>query len=204
MSAEKSGRPVDPPPVTGGESLRALIETRFPAFAGRNVREVHRIMRRSLEDDCAVFVTLSGAMTPAGLHSSVPHPAGRARPDRLPDDDRREPLPRRAPHASGHRSASCRRWRGRPRAARSRGSSASTTSASGGDAARHRQLFLELLQRPEFQRKMTTPELHYALGSADRRRRGRAGRPGARRCSRPASATTCRSSSARCRTARSS
>ena len=44
MSAEKTGRPVDPPPVTGGESLRALIETRFPAFAGRNVREVHRIM----------------------------------------------------------------------------------------------------------------------------------------------------------------
>lgn len=71
MSGEFAGRPVDPPAVSGGESVRTLVETRFPAFAGRNVREVHRIMRRSLEENCAVFATLSGAMTPAGLHSSV-------------------------------------------------------------------------------------------------------------------------------------
>jgi len=165
MSAEKSGRPVDPPPVTGGESLRALIETRFPAFAGRNVREVHRIMRRSLEDDCAVFATLSGAMTPAGLHTSVVIPLVR----------------------SG--AISCLTTTGANLyhdVHRLLGHTIHELSPLADDLALREariiriydlgfdedvlldtdRFFLEVMKRPEFQRPMTTPEFHHALGRA--------------------------------------
>ena len=63
-------RPVDPPAITGRESPRELLETFFPAYAGRGLREAHRLMRTSIEEDHAVFATLSGAMTPAGMHQS--------------------------------------------------------------------------------------------------------------------------------------
>ena len=76
MAAKKSAgrkprvRPVDPPAITGKESVKDLIETCFPAYAGRGMREAHRLMRRSIADDHTVFMTLSGAMTPAGMHQS--------------------------------------------------------------------------------------------------------------------------------------
>lgn len=63
-------RPVDPPALTGKESARQILETCFPAYAGRGMREAHRLMRASIERDCSVFMTLSGAMTPAGMHQS--------------------------------------------------------------------------------------------------------------------------------------
>jgi len=63
-------RPVDPPALTGAESPRALLEGFFPAYVGRGLREAHRLMRTSIEEDHAVFATLSGAMTPAGMHQS--------------------------------------------------------------------------------------------------------------------------------------
>ncbi len=64
-------RPVDPPALTGRETPRQLLETFFPAFAGRGLREAHRLMRASVEEDHAVFATVSGAMTPAGMHQST-------------------------------------------------------------------------------------------------------------------------------------
>ncbi len=66
-----SPRTVDPPRITGAESVRAVVESCFPAFAGRGVREAHRLMRQSLLENHTVFLTLSGAMTPAGLHQSA-------------------------------------------------------------------------------------------------------------------------------------
>jgi deoxyhypusine synthase len=63
-------RPVDPPALTGSESPRELLEGFFPAYVGRGLREAHRLMRTSIEEDHAVFATLSGAMTPAGMHQS--------------------------------------------------------------------------------------------------------------------------------------
>jgi deoxyhypusine synthase len=63
-------RPVDPPALTGAESPRELLEGFFPAYVGRGLREAHRLMRTSIEEDHAVFATLSGAMTPAGMHQS--------------------------------------------------------------------------------------------------------------------------------------
>src|SRR5882672_5566167 len=63
-------RPVDPPAITGAESPRELLEGFFPAYVGRGLREAHRLMRTSIEEDHVVFATLSGAMTPAGMHQS--------------------------------------------------------------------------------------------------------------------------------------
>jgi deoxyhypusine synthase len=62
---------VSPRPITGKESTAELIANAFPAFAGRNVREALRLMRKSTDEDFTVFMTLSGAMTPAGMHHST-------------------------------------------------------------------------------------------------------------------------------------
>jgi deoxyhypusine synthase len=69
-AAKRRSRPVDPPAITGSESPRQLLERFFPAFVGRGLREAHRLMRTSIEEDHVVFATLSGAMTPAGMHQS--------------------------------------------------------------------------------------------------------------------------------------
>jgi deoxyhypusine synthase len=69
--AKPAVRRVDPPALTGKEPPRELLEGFFPAFAGRGLREAHRLMRASIVDDHAVFATVSGAMTPAGMHQSA-------------------------------------------------------------------------------------------------------------------------------------
>ncbi len=63
-------RTVSPEPITGSESTADLIRNAYSAFVGRDVREALRLMKRSVDDDYFVFLTLSGAMTPAGLHHS--------------------------------------------------------------------------------------------------------------------------------------
>ncbi|HYC79051.1 MAG TPA: deoxyhypusine synthase family protein [Planctomycetota bacterium] len=74
MTARKSRkprvRPIDPPALTGAQPLADVLRDAFPAFAGRGMREAHRLMRQSLLEDHAVFCTVSGAMTPAGMHQS--------------------------------------------------------------------------------------------------------------------------------------
>lgn len=66
---EKSPR-VNPRPITGKETAIELLEHAFGAYVGRQERTAFELMRRSLEENAAVFLTLSGAMTPAGLHQS--------------------------------------------------------------------------------------------------------------------------------------
>ncbi|HEY3445538.1 MAG TPA: deoxyhypusine synthase family protein [Myxococcales bacterium] len=63
-------RVADPKPITGRESARELLQTAFPAYVGRQERIAFELMQRSIDENCAVFMTLSGAMTPAGLHQS--------------------------------------------------------------------------------------------------------------------------------------
>lgn len=62
--------PVVPRPITGAESVGELLEDAFPAFVGRQLRTGYQLMRRCAREGHATFVTLSGAMTPAGLHRS--------------------------------------------------------------------------------------------------------------------------------------
>jgi deoxyhypusine synthase len=63
-------RNVDPRPITGKESPHDLLQHAFGAYVGRQERTAYELMRRSMQEDCSIFLTLSGAMTPAGLHQS--------------------------------------------------------------------------------------------------------------------------------------
>jgi deoxyhypusine synthase len=66
----EKARRVDPRPITGRENARDLLDHAFSAYVGRQVRTAYQLMRRSMEEDASIFLTLSGAMTPAGLHQS--------------------------------------------------------------------------------------------------------------------------------------
>ena len=66
----QKARTVDPRPITGREPPGDLLRNAFGAYVGRQERTAYELMRRSMEEDCSIFLTLSGAMTPAGLHQS--------------------------------------------------------------------------------------------------------------------------------------
>ncbi len=66
----QKARTVDPRPITGQESAKELLAHAFSAYVGRQERTAFELMERSIAEDCSVFLTLSGAMTPAGLHQS--------------------------------------------------------------------------------------------------------------------------------------
>lgn len=66
----QTARVVAPGPITGKESAAELLANAFPAFVGRQVRTAAQLMDRSTREGHAVFLTMSGAMTPAGLHRS--------------------------------------------------------------------------------------------------------------------------------------
>jgi deoxyhypusine synthase len=62
------GQPIDPPPIGPDTSLVDLIDTTFNAYNAARFREgCHLFAERMLADDVIVGVSLSGAMTPAGL-----------------------------------------------------------------------------------------------------------------------------------------
>ena len=68
--AYDGARNVNPRPITGKESALELLEHAFGAYVGRQERIAFELMKRSLEENASIFLTLSGAMTPAGLHQS--------------------------------------------------------------------------------------------------------------------------------------
>ncbi|MBL9037221.1 MAG: deoxyhypusine synthase family protein, partial [Archangium sp.] len=65
-----AARRVNPKGITGKESPVELLTHAFGAYVGRQERTAFELMRRSLEENASIFLTLSGAMTPAGLHQS--------------------------------------------------------------------------------------------------------------------------------------
>ena len=70
LAAFAQSREVRPRAITGHESPAELLASAFPAFVGRQVREAWRLMRESTVRGHTIFCTMSGAMTPAGLHRS--------------------------------------------------------------------------------------------------------------------------------------
>lgn len=67
-----SGRPIDPRPVTGRETVAEIIDNAFLAYNAGRLREAcHLFAERMLEDDVTVGLSLTGALTPAGLGRSV-------------------------------------------------------------------------------------------------------------------------------------
>ncbi len=70
LQAFQTSPEVRPRAITGQETGLDLLSFAFPAFVGRQLREAARLMRESVSGGHTVFCTMSGAMTPAGLHRS--------------------------------------------------------------------------------------------------------------------------------------
>ncbi|MGH7700919.1 MAG: homospermidine biosynthesis protein, partial [Gemmatimonadales bacterium] len=66
------GQRIDPKPITGKESAAELVDNAFLAYnAGRLAEGCRLFAERMLEDDVTVGMSLTGAMTPAGLGMST-------------------------------------------------------------------------------------------------------------------------------------
>ncbi len=158
-----NARRVDPRPITGRESPVDLLQTAFGAYVGRQERTAFELMRRTLDENAAVFMTLSGAMTPAGLHQSCLIPMVEAG------------------------QISCLTTTGANLyhdAHRIIGHGIREVNPNAGDLQYRLariiriydlgfweealldtdRLFSAIIQGPDFQRKMTTPEFHFLLG----------------------------------------
>src|SRR5574341_1210929 len=65
------GQRIDPRPITGTETAADLIESAFLAYTAGRLREASRLLvERMLADEVTVGMSLTGAMTPAGLGMS--------------------------------------------------------------------------------------------------------------------------------------
>src|SRR5574341_110868 len=66
------GQPIDPRPITGTETAAELIENAFLAYNAGRLREASRLFsERMLAADATIGMSLTGAMTPAGLGMST-------------------------------------------------------------------------------------------------------------------------------------
>jgi deoxyhypusine synthase len=67
-----SGPRIEPPPITGRESVADLVDRAFLAYNGARLREAARLLtERMLADDVTVGLSITGALTPAGLGASA-------------------------------------------------------------------------------------------------------------------------------------
>jgi deoxyhypusine synthase len=156
-------RDVKPRRITGREKPTEIIEGAFPAYVGRQERTAFQLMRKCVADGTAVFLTLSGAMTPAGLHQSCLIPLlERGIIDCITTTGAN--LYHDAHRVIGHRIREIAPDAGdlNLRAARiiriyDLGFLEETLLETD-------KLFSALLQKPAFQKRMTTSELHYLLG----------------------------------------
>src|SRR5438309_8896656 len=66
------GQRIDPKPITGRETVAELIDNAFLAYNAGRLRDACRLFaERMLVDDATVGMSLTGAMTPAGLGMST-------------------------------------------------------------------------------------------------------------------------------------
>lgn len=67
-----SGTVIDPKPVTGSMTVADLVESAFLAYNAARLREACQLLvEKMLEDDVTVGMSLTGALTPAGLGMSA-------------------------------------------------------------------------------------------------------------------------------------
>src|SRR6476469_294833 len=67
-----SGKRIDPTPISKKTDLADLIDESFMAYNAARIREACQLFsRKMLEDDATIGVTLTGALTPAGLGISA-------------------------------------------------------------------------------------------------------------------------------------
>ncbi len=83
MAKKKSkflrGRRIDPKPITGEIALADLVDETFLAYNAARLREACQLFtQKMLEPDVTVGVSITGALTPAGLGISALIPLMRA------------------------------------------------------------------------------------------------------------------------------
>src|ERR1700750_113969 len=67
-----SGKRIDPTPIDKNTALADLIDESFMAYNAARLREACRLFtNKMLDDDVTIGVTLTGALTPAGLGISA-------------------------------------------------------------------------------------------------------------------------------------
>ncbi len=166
MSIEKAfqqAREVRPTGITGGETPMQLLESAFPAFVGRQVRTAWQLMRRSTIDGLTTFTTMSGAMTPAGLHRSCIVPMiQRGLIDCLTTTGAN--LYHDAHRVIRHRVREIAPDAGDTMLREARIIRIYDLAFSEDTLLDTDILFARILTAPEFQRAMTTAEFHYLLG----------------------------------------
>src|SRR5262245_12414446 len=66
------GTPIDPTPVTGSMTVAELVESAFLAYNAARLREACQLLvEKMLDDDVTIGMSLTGALTPAGLGMSA-------------------------------------------------------------------------------------------------------------------------------------
>jgi deoxyhypusine synthase len=161
--AFQKSREARPTAITGSERPEQLLESAFPAFVGRQVRTAWQLMRASTAPDHTVFLTLSGAMTPAGLHRSCIVPlVSRGLVDVLTTTGAN--LYHDAHRVIGHRVREISPDAGDTMLREARIIRIYDLAFPEDALLDTDRLFARLLQLPEFQRAMTTAEMHFLLG----------------------------------------
>ncbi len=151
--------------ITGRETPDELLRGRFPAFVGRQERTGYELMARAMDEDYATFMTLSGAMTPAGLHQSCLIPLiERGLIDCLTTTGAN--LYHDAHRIIGHRIREIDPNAGDLALRLARIIRIYDLGFWEETLLETDMLFSAILRLPQFQRRMTTPELHYLLGEA--------------------------------------
>jgi deoxyhypusine synthase len=161
--AYEQARRVNPRPITGRETALELLEHAFGAYVGRQERTAFELMKRSLEENAAVFLTMSGAMTPAGLHQSCIIPlveSGAISAITTTGANLYHDAHRTLKHhiREVNPNASDIEYR-KARIIRIYDLGFREEVLLDTD-----RLFSAIIRQPEFQRKMTTPEFHFLLG----------------------------------------
>jgi len=156
-------RDVRPRRITGKERPAQIIEGAFPAYVGRQERTAYQLMRKCVADGAAVFLTLSGAMTPAGLHQSCLIPLlERGIIDCITTTGAN--LYHDAHRVIGHRIREIAPDAGDLTLRVARIIRIYDLGFLEETLLETDKLFSALLQKPAFQKRMTTSELHFLLG----------------------------------------
>jgi deoxyhypusine synthase len=160
----EASRDVRPRAITGRETPHQILTERFPAYVGRQERTAYELMRRSIEQGCATFLTFSGAMTPAGLHQSCLIPLlDRGLVDCITTTGAN--LYHDAHRIIGHRIREIDPTAGDLQYRLARIIRIYDLGFWEETLLETDKLFSAIMRGPEFQKKMTTPELHYLLGA---------------------------------------
>jgi deoxyhypusine synthase len=156
-------RDVKPRRITGRERPAEIIEGAFPAYVGRQERTAYQLMKKCVAERHAIFLTLSGAMTPAGLHQSCLIPLlERGIIDSITTTGAN--LYHDAHRVIGHRIREIDPNAGDLGLRQARIIRIYDVGFPEETLLKTDQLFSALLQKPAFQKRMTTTELHYLLG----------------------------------------